>query len=532
MTQDTASAAPEPARGAALRPSRVTPVEWDDLLSALDSPQAPADGPRVTGITLDSRQVRPGDLYVGLSGARAHGAAFAEAAARAGAVAVLTDAQGAELADGSGLPVIVVDDPRASMAEAAATIFAHPSRGMTMFGITGTNGKTTTAFLVEAGLVAAGHHVGTIGTVGFRLDGEELPSARTTVTTPESPDLQGLFGALAERGASDVVMEVSSHALALQRVDATLFDVVAFTNLGRDHLDFHHTLGAYFDAKARLFTPALARAGVVNVDDPRGRELVARMNRDGVRVVTTSIEEPSDYRVTSWHPQGSGCVAEVITPSGRRTLELALPGEFNVRNAVMALAMLETAGLDFEEVAPGLARAQVPGRMEVVDLGPDSPMVLVDFAHTPQAIASALDAARTAAGSQRLLVVLGAGGDRDAAKRGPMGRVAAERADVVVVTDDNPRTEDPSVIRAAVLEGAHEAAEEADREVVVVDGGQRREAIVEALRMARPGEVVCVLGKGHETGQQVGDQTLPFDDRRVVLEEWHHMTGKEENETR
>ncbi|GAE68686.1 UDP-N-acetylmuramoylalanyl-D-glutamate-2,6-diaminopimelate ligase [Cutibacterium acnes JCM 18909] len=265
-------------------------------MASFDSCRANDNGPAITGITLDSRQVRPGDLYVGLHGLHAHGASFAASAVESGAVAVLTDEDGATLAAEAGVPIIVVDDPRVAMAVAAAKIFGHPSDAMTMFGITGTNGKTTTAFLVEAGLRAAGHHVGTIGTIGFRLDGEELPSARTTVTTPEAPDLQGLFAAMAERGASDVVMEVSSHALALQRVDGTCFDVVAFTNLGRDHLDFHNTLDNYFNAKARLFTPDLARVGVINVDDPRGRQLVERMQANGVKAVTTSIHQPLTIR--------------------------------------------------------------------------------------------------------------------------------------------------------------------------------------------------------------------------------------------
>lgn len=514
----------------ALRPSEVNSIAWGDLVAELDGCRADENGPAISGITLDSRQVRHGDLYVGLHGLHAHGARFAGSAAQSGAVAVLTDDEGATLAADAGVPIIVVPDARAAMAVAAAKIFGHPADAMTMFGVTGTNGKTTTAFLVEAGLRAAGRHVGTIGTIGFQLDGVELPSARTTVTTPEAPDLQGLFGAMAERGATDVVMEVSSHALALQRVDGTRFDVAAFTNLGRDHLDFHKTLDDYFEAKARLFTSNLARLGVINVDDSRGRQLVERMQASGVTAVTTSIHDPSDYQVTSWHPGPHGAVLEVTTPSGERTLELSLPGEFNVRNAVMALAMLEAAGLSFDEVAHGLSSAQVPGRMERVDLGPDSPTALVDFAHTPQAIASALDAARSSVDGGRLIAVLGAGGDRDAAKRGPMGDVAAERADIVIITDDNPRTEDPATIRAAVLEGAHEAAEDG---VIVVDGGRRREAINEALRMAEVGDVICVLGKGHETGQHVGGEVLPFDDREVIRAEWRTMARQaEEDQTR
>lgn len=500
-----------------VRPGLAVSLPWSQLLAVLDHPATSGPAPEaVTGITLDSRQVRPGDLYAALPGTRVHGARFAPAALAAGAAAVLTDAQGRALLEADGVPVVVVPDARVAMAAAAAEIFGHPARSMTMFGITGTNGKTTTAFLVEAGLLAARRRPGTIGTIGFRLDGRSLASARTTVTTPEAPDLQGLFGVMAERGATDVVMEVSSHALALHRVDGTVFDVVAFTNLGRDHLDFHHTLEAYFEAKARLFTPELARAAVVNVDDPRGVELVQRMHRDGrVRVVTTSLEAGSDYRIESWSPDGAlGARVTVSTPSGRREFTISLPGLYNVRNAVMALAMLESAGLGFDAVVDGLEHAQVPGRMEQVRLGDGAPGVLVDFAHTPQAISSALAAARTAT-CGRILTVVGAGGDRDAAKRGPMGLAAAQGSDVVLVTDDNPRTEEPASIRAAVLAGAREVPG-----VVVEDAGERRAAIGRALELAEPGDVVCILGKGHETGQQVGGQVLPFDDRVVVAREW------------
>lgn len=522
-----------------LRPRHPGGATWRRLVEVTGAqPFGEPAADRVSGISLDSRQVGPGDLYVGLPGTRSHGARFTPEAVAAGAVAVLTDAEGARTvaelttadppaADpADAVPVLVAEDPRVAMALAAAEVFGHPASTMTTLGITGTNGKTTTAYLVEAGLLAAGRHPGSIGTIGFRLDGQELPSARTTVTTPESPDLQALFAVMAEQGASDVVMEVSSHALALHRVDATVFDVVAFTNLGRDHLDFHHTLEEYFEAKARLFTPELARRAVVNVDDPHGVELVRRLREGGrVEVVTTSMEADSDYRIESWHPdEGLRARAEVSTPSGRRELVVGLPGMFNVRNAVTALAVLESAGLDFEEVAGGLAGAAVPGRMEPVRLGEGAPQVLVDFAHTPQAISSALTAARTATRG-RVIAVVGAGGDRDAAKRGPMGEAAARGADVVVVTDDNPRTEDPALIRAAVLDGAHNVSG-----AVVVDGGERRSAIAEALAIAGPDDLVCVLGKGHETGQQVGHDILDFDDKVVAAQEWQAIAPKEDHD--
>jgi UDP-N-acetylmuramoyl-L-alanyl-D-glutamate--2,6-diaminopimelate ligase len=282
---------------------------------------------------------------------------------------------------------------------------------------------------------------------------------------------------------------------------------------------------AYYRAKARLFSPELARAAVINVDDEHGVRLAGEVRRTGeVRVVTTSVDAPSDYRVASWHPEGGlGSELVVDTPSGRRRLHLSLPGEFNVRNATMALAMLETAGYAFEEVAPGLAVAQVPGRMQRVPLGPGAPEVLVDFAHTPQAIGEALRASRTAA-EGRLISVLGAGGDRDATKREAMGRIAAQESDAVVVTDDNPRSEDPAAIRAAVLAGAGQA----DSPAEIVDGGDRRRAIGVALEMAGPADLIAILGKGHETGQQIGDRVLPFDDRVVVVQQWRDGRGEDQ----
>ncbi len=506
-----------------LRPRGVRTTSWAELQEVLPgvvlSGAAPT-GQGVTGITLDSRQVHPGDLYVGLPGTRFHGARFASQALEAGAVAVLTDTEGAQILADSGIggvPILAADQLRIAMAKASARIFGDPGEQMTMFGITGTNGKTTTAFLVEAGLLAAGRQTGTIGTIGYRLNGHPLVSARTTITTPEAPDLQALFAALADHGVTDTVMEVSSHALAMHRVDATMFDVAGFTNLGRDHLDFHKTMENYYQAKARLFSPELARVAVINVDDEHGARLAGEVRRVGaVRVVTTSVQAPSDYRVTSWHPEG-GLGSELVlqTPTGRRELHLSLPGEFNVRNATMALAMLESAGYTFDQVAPGLALAQVPGRMQRVPLGLGAPEVLVDFAHTPQAIGAALRAARSATGG-RLFCVLGAGGDRDIAKRGPMGRIAAQESDLVVVTDDNPRSEDPAVIRSEVLAGARSAGTAAE----IIDGGDRRAAISAALTRARPTDLIAILGKGHETGQQIGDRVLPFDDRVVAAQQW------------
>ena len=468
----------------------------------------------ITGVALDSRLVRPGDLYVGLAGTRTHGAGFAVQAARAGASAVLTDAVGGRLAADSGLPVIVVEDPRAVMAGLAADVNGRPGDSLDLFGITGTNGKTSTVFLLDAALAALGRTVATIGTIGFRLAGEALVSSRSTITTPEAPDLQAILAVVTERGADTVAMEVSSHALALHRVDALTFDAAAFTMLGQDHLEFHHTMEEYFLAKAQLFTGGRAKVAVINTADAWGRRLADRVRADtsGPRLVTT-LADDADLRVLAAEtlPDG-GSLVRLAHPAGESTFRLSMLGDFNVANAVTALGLVHASGLDVDAAAAGLAIAQVPGRMQRVDLGMGAPHVVVDFAHTPQAVAAALTALpRTG----RRIAVLGAGGDRDPSKRGPMGRAAAEASDVVVVTDDNPRSEVPEAIRAAVLAGARDRGG-----AEVLDGGDRRSAIATALRMAEPGDWVAVLGKGHETGQDIAGTLSPFDDVAVLREIW------------
>ena len=499
---------------------------------------APGVDPVVGGITLDSRWVESGDVYVALPGLRTHGARFAADAVALGAVVLLTDAAGAtELHETvtDRVPVLVADDPRMVMGELAARLYDHPGDALTMIGITGTNGKTTTAFLVEAALRRIGRRVGVIGTLGFRLDGVDLGGSRTTVTTPESVDLHALLALFRERGADAVVMEVSSHALALQRVAGIRFAVAAFTNLGRDHLDFHADMEDYFAAKASLFVGGRTRTAVINVADAYGRRLRAQLDADRrVQVVTTSTQsdarEPeADWSATEIRADRTGSQVALNTPTGPLALRLGLPGRYNVDNAVIALALVAAVGDDPALAAVGLGEAAVPGRMQQVDLGPDAPTVVVDFAHTPQAVTAALHSLN----GDRVVAVLGAGGERDRAKRAPMGAAAARSADVVVVTDDNPRSEDPAAIRAEVLAGARSV--ERPRAATILDGGDRRRAIRLALAEAvRPGSstsavrgsaVVAILGKGHEHGQQlVGPDgaplTLPFDDVLVAAEEW------------
>lgn len=500
----------------ALRPVGLPTRKIGELCAGLDVEISTRAADAIIGdIELDSRAAGPGSVYVALPGTRTHGAHFAAQAVTGGAVAVLTDRQGAGLLGDQGLPLVVAEDPRHAMAVIAARLFGCPADDMLMLGITGTNGKTTTAFLVEAALAAAGHRVGTIGTIGFRLDGRALPSSRTTITTPESSDLHALLAVMRQGGADAVVMEASSVALVQERVDGLRFDVAAFTNLGRDHLDFHKTQEAYFEAKALMFTTAMCHQAVINTDDPWGQILAQRAEAAGEPpFVSTGFEPGRNYRVCSFESTRSGGEhIELDIPGRHLSFDIALPGRYNVANAATCVAILDRAGVDLDAALPGLARAQVPGRMQRVDLGPGSPRVYVDFAHTPQAVASALSAL-----PGRTLVVLGAGGDRDRAKRGPMGQVAAEHADVVVVTDDNPRSEEPATIRAELLRGA-----QGHPGVTVVDGGDRRHAIALALSMAGPDDALAVLGKGHETTQEIEGVRHPFDDVAVITQLWEQM---------
>lgn len=396
------------------------------------------------------------------------------------------------------------------MAPLAAAVHGHPADHLEAFAVTGTNGKTSTVFLLEAALAALRRRVATIGTIGFRVDGRFLEAPRTTITTPESPDLQALLARMVAAGADTLAMEVSSHALDLARVDAVGFTAAGFTMLGQDHLEYHHTMDAYFAAKAKLFTEGRTRHAVVNTADPWGARLAAAVRDDGRATLTTTQASGADYRAETASPRpDGGWEVRLAHPGGTTRFGLSMLGVFNVANAVTALAMVGAAGLDVDAAAAGLAAAHVPGRMQRVDLGPGRPHVVVDFAHTPQAVASALGALpRTG----RRIAVLGAGGDRDPSKRGPMGEAAAAASDLVIVTDDNPRSEEPAAIRAAVLAGARGHGAE------VIDGGDRRSAIALALRTAVAGDWVAVLGKGHETGQDIGGVVSPFDDVAVVRE--------------
>ena len=460
----------------------------------------------VTGISLSTARTEPGDLYAALAGTRAHGADFTAQALEAGAVAVLTDPAGLDRVP-PGTPVLVVPDPRRVLGMLAATIYGDPAATLRVIGVTGTQGKTTTTRLLEQGLTASGVTSAVVGTVGTRIAGQDV---KTELTTPEAPDLHGLFAVMVEHEVDTCAMEVSSHALVLGRVDGVVFDVATFLNLGRDHLDFHSDVDDYFAAKASLFTPGRAAVGLTNVDDEFGRRL---LDVATIPMSTySSAGRDADWRATDVELSPAGATFTVLGPDVEVRAGVGLPGEFSVSNTVAAIASAALAGLDPQRVADGIAGVDgVPGRLEQVSRGQDF-TVVVDYAHKPDALEAVLAALRPLT-SGRVLVVIGAGGDRDTIKRPVMGEIAAKAADLVVVTDDNPRSEDPAAIRAAVLDGTRGGTAE------VLEVGDRRLAIREAVRRARPGDVVLIAGKGHETGQHVGSVVHPFDDRVVAAEE-------------
>lgn len=481
-------------------------VTWHDPIEG---------GTSVTGITNDSRAVQPGDIYAALPGANVHGIEFLGSAREAGAVAVLTDPDGEERAAESGLAYAVVEHPRAVLGDLSRWVYGDPGSQLLLFGITGTNGKTTTSYLIEGGLSAAGHRTGVIGTTGIWIDDQVVPSARTT---PEAPDVHALLAVMVEQGVTAAVMEVSSHALVMGRVDGLQFDVAMFTNLTQDHLDFHGTMEDYYAAKATLFTPQRSRAGVVCVDDEWGVRLAAEADAAGVPSQTYAVgagDYSADWRAWRVEPTQTGHLAlSVADPEGGTLrLESPLPGLFNAANALGAFVALRRGGVAAEHARQGLLLARsVPGRMERIGAQSSAFPVFVDYAHTPDAVRRVIAAGRELAlGS--VIVVLGCGGDRDRDKRPQMGEIAATTADQVIVTDDNPRSEDPAAIRAEVLAGVPEAFQRRVREI-----GDRREAIGQAVLAGQPGDVVLVLGKGHEQGQDVNGVVSPFDDRVEVLQ--------------
>ena len=489
-----------------IRPTGVR-VSGAALRRMLGLPDGPPED--VTGVTLDSRRVRPGDLYAALPGFTTHGARFAAQAQAAGAAGILTDPSGADLIRSEGgidVPVLVVDNPRGLLGAVSALVYGDPARGLATTGITGTNGKTTASYLLDAALRAAGRTTGVIGTVATQIGDEVLPATRTT---PEAPDLHALLAVMAERGASAVTMEVSSHALELGRVDGVHFDLAVFTNLSQDHLDFHGDMESYFAAKAELFTPQRAAAGLVCVDDEWGRRLAAA---EPIPLATYALDQPADWTVRDIRLSTAGASQfTAVGPGGAHVAAgVSLAGRFNVANALAALAAAVHHGVEPQLAADAIrACPGVPGRMERVAAG-QAFLALVDYAHTPDAVARAIRATREVI-TGRVITVLGCGGDRDRDKRPTMGEVAALGSDILVITDDNPRSESALAIREAIMEGTWRVDRRPRAQVLVE--ADRALAIGIAVGMAQVDDAVLVLGKGHEQGQEAAGVVTPFDDR-------------------
>ena len=526
----TADAPEGQASKSGFRPTAVAAVELGVIGQSVGvTVPGASESVQVTGISLDSRSVERGDLYVALPGAARHGADFARTALESGAVAVLTDDAGGKLlALGSDIavPVLVVADPRSVVGRLSRLIYRSQDAdlpGPSMFGVTGTNGKTTTTYFINTLLQAMGKKTGLIGTIEILAGGDPIPSL---LTTPESTDVHALLALMRERGLDAASMEVSSHAVSFRRVDGVVFDVVGFTNLTQDHLDLHGTMEEYYRTKAELFTPERARSAVVTVDDEWGRRLAAETE---LPVTTLATLQPvsgpetdpagpagADWTVTDPKPRGLGTE---FTLRGRNGTELrvhtGLPGAFNVSNAALALAMVLAGGADPAEVQAALDAKDpftvaVPGRMQLVST---RPAAVVDFAHNTDALARALEAVRSPEPASKVIVVFGATGQRDQGKRPSMGATAARLADVVIVSDDDPHDEDAAAIRAEVLVGATDAKEAEQLDCKIMEVFPRDAAIREAVNLAAPEDTILIAGRGHEVWQEVKGVNLALDDR-------------------
>jgi UDP-N-acetylmuramoyl-L-alanyl-D-glutamate--2,6-diaminopimelate ligase len=477
------------------------------LLDALTDKRVIGMPPRVvTGLTADSRRVERGDAFVAVPGFKQDARRFVPEAVGRGAALVVTEG---EALNGVGVPQVLVPSARRALAALAGAYWDHPSRALTLVGITGTNGKTTTSYLVDALLRTRGDATGILGTIQYVVGDEIRPAGQTT---PEALEIEAMLAAMRERGVRGVAMEVSSHALALSRVDALAFDVAVFTNLTQDHLDFHGTLDEYGRAKRRLFellaaSPKPRRVAVVNGDDPAGARMVAGL---ALETLTFGLGADNRVRATEWTSMLQGVRLDVATPAGRLRLASPLIGEHNVMNLLAAVGVGLALGLRPDAIAQALSDVQtVPGRFEQVRAGQPF-LVVVDYAHTPDALERVLTTARKIT-TGRLGVVFGCGGDRDRTKRPIMGEIAARLADHAWITSDNPRSENPEAIVAEVAAGAAHVRREGDTRVA-----DRHAAISAALAWARPGDTIVIAGKGHETYQIVGSEVLPFDDRDVA----------------
>lgn len=458
-----------------------------------------ADTPVVTGICQDSRQVRPGDVYAALPGVEHHGGEFVAEAAARGAVAVVSD-HPTEI-----LPTLVVENPRKALGPLAAWMHGQPSSMLDMYGVTGTNGKTSTAFMVEAGLRAAGKRAGLVSGVCVR---GPKGSQRARRTTPEASELQTTLAAFVRDKVDGVAMEVSSHGLAQHRIDGTYFRVAAFTNLSRDHLDFHHTMAEYFETKATLFTDERCAAAVIGIDDAYGRTLAARVTVPHLTV--SSCGGAADVFASAIDTGRTGTAFTVHYEEWSRRIRLRLLGSHQVDNALTAIASLRLGGVDMATALDGIEELDaVPGRLELVDLGQNY-LAFVDYVHNPSAQSRLFPYLRSLTAG-RLIVVVGATGGRDSGKRKPLGHIAGAFADVVIVTDEGPFHDDAAGLRNDVASGSREAKH---AETVIIP--DRSEAIAVAVSRARSGDIVLVAGRGHDHTMNYGGVEIPFDDRDAL----------------
>jgi UDP-N-acetylmuramoyl-L-alanyl-D-glutamate--2,6-diaminopimelate ligase len=493
-------------------------MTWTDLQDVLRAHHlalpTPLDGraappaATISGVAYDSRRVQPGQVFVALKGQHADGASFARQAADRGAAGIVSSEPAP---DGVPVPWIVVRDSRLALALLAAEFYGKPSTEMQVVGITGTNGKTTTAYLLASIFEAAEVRCGLLGTVGYRVGDETREATRTT---PEAPDVQALLREMVDRGCGACAMEVSSHALSLRRVDGMTFAAAVFTNLTRDHLDFHADMEAYFQAKRRLFEMLPRDApSLINLDDPRGSSLTEIAGRP----VTYAVTRPADITPGALSFSLEGLAFDVRTPRGALRATSSLVGRPNVYNILAAVSTATALGLSFDAIERGISSlAGVPGRFQVVSDARDDVTVVVDYAHTDDALRNLLETARPLAAG-RLLTVFGCGGDRDRTKRPLMGAVAGRLSDLIVITSDNPRGEDPARIIEEIQRGItpDTRRDTAQRILAVVD---RRDAIGKAIELARAGDLVLIAGKGHEKYQVVGAEVRPFDDVAVARE--------------
>jgi len=465
----------------------------------------------VTSVTDDSRTVASGSLFVAVKGERVDGHRFVAQAAQAGAAAIVAQ----EAVEAGSLPFVKVADSRKALGFIGSRFYGDPSARLSMIGVTGTNGKTTTTYLCKALLEGIGRHVGLIGTVAYQIGAETIPASHTT---PGALELQGLLMKMTQAGLNSVVMEVSSHALAMDRTAGCEYDAAVFTNLTQDHLDYHRTMEEYFQAKLRLFTglgrgKKTGQRAIINMDDPRGAEIRAACR---VPVWGYAVKSQADLKAERVHLSMNGSAFSAATPAGTFAVESRLVGEHNVYNLLGAIGVALHAGATCDQVREAVAKViNVPGRFERVSAGQDF-TVVVDYAHTEDALVRLLTAAQ-ALKSHRIITLFGCGGDRDRGKRPKMGRAAVEYSDVVVLTSDNPRTEDPMAILREVEVGVREALQSRSHvEYHLVP--DRREAIGMAVRLARTGDIVLIAGKGHEDYQIVGTKKVYFDDREAARE--------------